>query len=573
MGRKDNKIYKAEKFDNLRDVMENAVKLYKNNNAFILKEKNKDKIEYRNITYGQFQEDINNLGTCLISKGLKGKRIAVISKNRYEWVVSYMATVNGTGIVVPLDKGLPLNEIEFSLQKSKADGIIFSGEFIDWMKELKERKTTNVTEFICMDETDEFPSLNSYIEEGKKLIKDGNKEFIQATINPDDMSIILFTSGTTSQAKAVMLTHRNIASNISAINMALEIYQDDVNMAFLPFHHTFGSTGLFMFLSMGATNVFCDGIRHIQDNLKEYKVSVFVCVPLLLESMYKKIMNAIKKQGKEKIIKMTIPVVNFLRKFKIDIRRKVFKEIIDNLGGRLRFIVNGASGIDKAVAKGFNDFGITTVQGYGLTETSPVLSVENMYSIKYGSIGFPLNNVEMMIDKPNEKGIGEIIAKAPSVMLGYYEDKQATDEVIKDGWFHTGDLGFKDKEGYFHIAGRDKNVIVLKNGKNIYPEELELLVNKLPYVEESMVFGMPKANDLVVSVKIVYNKEYIREHYKDLSEEELKNKIWKDIKQINSGLTNFKHMKNLIITDEPMIKTTTAKIKRFEEMNKILNNK
>lgn len=287
--------------------------------------------------------------------------------------------------------------------------------------------------------------------------------------------------------------------------------------------------------------------------------------------MYKKIWKEIEKQGKAKLIKTVIPITNFLLKLGIDIRRKVFKDIINQLGGHIRFVVSGASAIDKKVAKGFNDFGILTVQGYGLTETSPVLTAENENDIRYGSIGYPLANVEVKIDKPNEEGIGEIIAKGPNIMMGYYENEEATKEVLKNGWFYTGDLGYQDKDGYIFMAGRKKNVIVLKNGKNVYPEELEILVNNLPYVEESMVFGMPKEDDLVVSAKIVYSKEYLEEH--NLSCEEIKEKVWQDIKKINQNLPNYQHIKNIIVTDEPMIKTTTAKVKRFEELEKIVKEK
>jgi len=569
-----NMLYKATEHKNLRDVIKNAIEKYSDNNAFIIKNKQGTNKKYTNITYKQFGLDIDSLGSSLIKRGLKGKRIAIISPNRYEWIVSYLATVNGTGIVVPLDKGLPEKEIESLLQRSYADVVIFDKKYNDIMKQIEQEKNTNVTYYICMDEDEHFISLNNLINEGRELLKNGYKEFVNAEINEEEMSIILFTSGTTSASKAVMLSHRNIASNIYALNLAEKIYDTDVNMAFLPFHHTFGSTGILFFLSAGATNVFCDGIRHIQTNLKEYKVSVFVCVPLLLESMYKKIMNEVEKQGKTKLIKTVIPISNFLLKFGIDIRRKLFKDIINQLGGNLRFIVSGASGIDKKVAKGFNDFGMLTVQGYGLTETSPVLTAENEKNIRYGSIGYPLANVEIKLDNKNEEGIGEIVAKGPNVMLGYYENEEATKDTIEmdengDRWFHTGDLAYMDKDGYIFIAGRKKNVIVLKNGKNVYPEELELLIDNLAYVEESMVFGMPKGDDLVVSVKIVYNKEYKEEN--NLSQEELKDKIWQDIKKINAGLPNYQHIKNLIVTDEPMVKTTTAKIKRFEEIRKITN--
>lgn len=571
-----NMLYEAKEFKNLREIIQNSVEKYQYNNAFIIKNKQGSKEKYTEITYGQFGLDIDSLGSSLVKRGLKGKRIAVISPNRYEWIVSYLATINGTGIVVPLDKGLPDKEIESLLQRSYADAVIFDEKYIDVMKEIEKNKTTNVIHFICMDKNEYFTSLKELIEEGRNLLNNGYEEFTKAEINNEEMSVILFTSGTTSASKAVMLSHKNIASNIYALHMAEKIYDTDVNLAFLPFHHTFGCTGLLLFLSCGATNTFCDGIRHIQTNLKEYKVSTFVCVPLLLEAMYKKIMNEIEKQGKTKLIKIAIPISNFLLKFGIDIRRKLFKDIINQLGGNIRFVVSGASGIDKNVAKGFNDFGILTVQGYGLTETAPVLTAENEKCIRYGSIGYPLANVDVKIENPNEEGIGEIVAKGPNVMLGYYENEEATNEVIEidengDRWFHTGDLAYMDKDGYIFIAGRKKNVIVLKNGKNIYPEELELLVNNLPYVEESMVFGMPKDDDLVVSVKIVYNKEYKEEN--NLSEEELKNKIWEDIKEINKDLPNYQHIKNLIITDEPMIKTTTAKVKRFAEIEKIVNGK
>jgi len=349
-----------------------------------------------------------------------------------------------------------------------------------------------------------------------------------------------------------------------------KVYDTDVNMAFLPFHHTFGSTGVLFFLTNGATNVFCDGLKYVQKNLVEYKVSVFVCVPLLIEAMYKKILAEVEKQGKTKVIKIGTKISKFLLKIGIDIRRKLFKQVIDKLGGNLRFIISGASALDKNVAEGFNNFGILTVQGYGLTETSPVLAAENEKTMKLGSVGIPMYSVDIKIDNPDENEVGEIVAKGPNVMIGYYENEEATNNVIKvdkegNRWFHTGDLGYIDKDGFIFITGRKKNVIVLKNGKNIFPEELEALITKLPYVAENMVYGKEKGDDLLVSVKVVYNEEYVKEKYPNISEEELKDIIWKDIKAINDKLPIYKHIKNLVITKEPMIKTTTAKIKRFEE--------
>ncbi len=563
------KLNKVESFDTIKDYLSNSIKKYPKNNAFIIKNKIGKQIKYTNITYEQFGEDIQNLGAALINLGLEGKRIAIIGKNSYEWVLTYSSILCGVGIAVPLDKGLQEDEIIMSIQRSKADAIVFDAEYLEIMYNIKNKKNTNLKHYICMNSEKDIEYLYLYnlIEKGKKYIESNDRRFQNHKIDPDEMATIIFTSGTTSSAKAVMLSNRNIANNIYNLNLTEDVYENDVNLAFLPLHHTFGSTAILFFLTNGVTNVFCDGLRHIQENLKEYKVTVFVCVPLLLEAMYKKIMNQVEKQGKSKLIKIAKILSRFLLKFKIDIRRKIFKQILDELGGNIRFVISGASAIDPEVAKGFNDFGILTVQGYGLTETSPVLSGERKNCIKNGSTGLPLPDVEIKIDNPNN-GIGEIIAKGPNIMLGYYEMEDETKKVIKDGWFYTGDLGYIDKDGYLFITGRKKNVIVLKNGKNIYPEEIEALIVKLPYVSEVIVFGKEKDDDLILSVKIVYDEEYIKDNYANLSDEELRDLIWKDIKKINKTMPKYKYIKNLIISKDPMIKTTTAKIKRFEEIKK-----
>ena len=564
------KLYDAKRFDTIREYINNAIKKFPDNNAFILKNKVNNVVNYTNISYTKFGEDIKAFGTALIHLGLENKRIAIIGKNRYEWAIAFVSTLCGVGITVPLDKGLPEQEIALSLERSKADAVVFEDEYSEIIKNIQ-KGNSNIKEYICMNSNcnGTFKTVSDLISHGKELLANGNTMYDNHKINPDEVASIIFTSGTTSMSKAVLLSNRNIASNIYNINRVEKIYDTDVNMAFLPLHHTFGSTGLLLFLADGVTNVFCDGLRHIQSNLKEYKVSVFVCVPLLLEAMYKKIYAEVDKQGKTKILKIANAISRFLLKFKIDIRRKVFKQILDNLGGNIRFVISGASAIDKNVARGFYDFGILAVQGYGLTETSPVLTAESENCIKFGSVGLPLPEVEIKIDSPNEDGIGEIIAKGPNVMLGYYEMDEESSKVLKDGWFYTGDLGYIDKDGFLFITGRKKNVIVLKNGKNVYPEELELLINNLPYVSESMVFGMPKDDDLTLSAKIVYNKDYIIDKYGNINDSDLRDLVWNDIKRINASLPNYKHIKNLNLTDEPMIKTTTQKVKRFEEIKKM----
>lgn len=562
----------AKEYTDIREMVKDVVAKYPKNNAFIIKNKQGKETNYTNITYEEMLEDINGLGTALMQLGLQGKKIAIIANNRYEWCLGYLATLCGVGIVVPLDRSLPDGEIESLLERSGSEAIIFENKYEEIMRQVKE-KNKILQYYISMDavEDETFLSLSKLIKQGKESLTKGNQSYLTTTINAEEMRIILFTSGTTSASKAVMLSHTNIVSNIYALNSVETIYSTDISLAFLPLHHTFGSTALLLFMSNGVTTVFCDGLKYIQKNLEEYKVSVFVCVPLLLEAMNKKIIKEVEKKGKTKIIKIGIVISKFLLTFGIDIRRKLFKEILDSLGGNLRFVVSGAAGIDKKVAENFNNFGIRTVQGYGLTETSPVLCAENDYHIKYGSVGLPMRNVEIKIGEPNEEGIGEIIGRGPNIMLGYYENEEATKEVLKDGWFHTGDLGYIDKEGFLFITSRKKNVIVMKNGKNIYPEELEALITKLPYVAENMIFGIPtKKDDLDLAVKIVYQKEYVEETYPNISIEELKQKIWKDIKQINKTMPPYKYIRELILTQDPMIKTTTQKIKRFEEIKKII---
>ncbi len=455
--------------------------------------------------------------------------------------------------------------------RSEAEVIIFDNKHEELIKKIKESGKTNLKFFISDSDNKEFLNIENLKSEGKTLLDKGDKTFEKVEVDSDKMSILLFTSGTTSKSKAVMLSQRNIAANIVAMHATEDFRKTDVNLAFLPFHHTFGSTALLVLLSSGAANAFPDGLRYVAQNLKEYKVTFFIGVPLLIESIYKKLQKEIEKQGKTKIIYVARKVTNILDKVGIHIKRKVFKEIIQNLGN-LRFIISGAAPLDRDVTQFFNEIGIRTLQGYGLTETSPVVAAENFKYVKYGSVGFPMKDVFVEIVNKDEKGIGEIRVKGQNVMLGYYKNEKATNDVLKDGWYYTGDYGYMDKEGYLFITGRKKNMIVLKNGKKIFPEELEELLNKIDLVKESMVFGMPKGDDVVVSVKVQYDEEIAKEKYNNKSIEELQSIVWEKIKEVNKTLPTYKYVKHLLITKDDFIKTTTAKIKRFEEFNKIMAN-
>ncbi|MDD4066800.1 MAG: AMP-binding protein [Clostridia bacterium] len=554
--------------NNLKEILYESVKNYENNIAFTIKKNNN---EYVNISYKAFLEDINKLGTALYNMNLKEKRIAIIGRNSYEWALAHMTNMLGGMISIPLDKDLQCGELESLLLRSEPTAIVFDSKYIDKIEEVKNNPNIQIKEYISMEKLDGYISIQELLLKGEKLLKD-NKEFVDYKVKSDIMSILLFTSGTTEQAKAVMLSQKGIAANIYAMRCVEDIRSTDTNIAFLPYHHIFGSTCMIMMLACGAKTVFPDGLKYIKQNLNEYKVSIFVGVPVLIEAIYHTIYKEIKKQKKENLINMLFKVSNFLYKHNIDIRRKLFKAVIDQLGGELRFLISGGAPADKEVSQKFNDMGITIVQGYGLSETSPVIAAEYHGMMRNGSVGKPLNNVKVDIVDKDKDGIGEVIVKGPNVMLGYYQMPEKTAEVIKDGWFYTGDLGYIDKDGFLFITGRRKNLIVLKNGKKVFPEEMEIVVNRLDIVEESMVFGLPDKNDkndVMVSVKISYNKDVRENEYSNLSDEEFYNEVWKQIKELNKTFPRYKHIQKMILTGEELIKTTTKKIKRFEEIKLI----
>ena len=565
-------IYDVMKFRNLKEMLQKSGEAYGNRPAYIFKTEEEGK--FREITHKEFRNDINNLGTALIDLGLKNKRIAVISENRYEWCVAYLAIVTGTGIVVPLDRALPDNEIENLILRSEVEAIFYSNKYSEVMERLKEQGNTNIKYFISMDLEQEQNGIyaeKQLIEAGKKLIEQGNREFLDAKINEEEMSIMLFTSGTTAMSKAVMLSHKNICSNLIDIASVIKVDEYDRFLSFLPLHHTFECTVGFLYpVSKGGAIAFCEGIRHIADNIKEFQITAMISVPILFENMYKKVMKGIEKKGKLETVKKGIKISQFLLKFGIDIRKKLFKEIHDNLGGKVRLFVAGGAALDPEAEKGFNALGFTMYQGYGLTESSPVIAAEDDKYRRLGSIGKAFPSMEVKIDEPNEEEIGELLAKGPTIMLGYYNNEEATKETIEDGWLHTGDLAKIDKDGYIFICGRKKFVIVLKNGKNIYPEELEALINKIEGVKESFVYGRPEDDgDYKICAKIVYDKELMEEIYHEKEEEKIKEIIWQEVKKVNKTMPAYKYIRDIIVTEQDLIKTTTQKIKRFEEIKTI----
>ena len=568
------RLHDVKKFENLKELLQNTRKEYGDEVAF--KFKTDTPGVFREEKYNEYLDSIEALGTALIDMGLKDKKIAVISENRYEWTLGYLATVTGVGIVVPLDKSLPAVEIESSIKRSEVEAIFYSKKYDEIMDKVKNQNETNLKYFISMDK-DEYEdgiySIKELILKGKELLKQGNREYLDAEIDNEKMSIMLFTSGTTSMSKAVMLSHKNLCTNLYDIMSTFDVNKNDVILSFLPLHHVFECTVGFLYpVAVGACITYCEGIRHIAENLKEYRASVMISVPVLFENMYQKLWKTIEKQGKTRKVKFGLFITNLLMKFGIDKRREVFKEILDSLGGKVRLFVAGAAAFDKEAEEGFNKFGIATFQGYGLTETSPVIAAEHPTVVKYGSIGQLFPSVQGKIWNPDKDGVGELVVKGDSVMLGYYNNEAATKAAFEGGWFHTGDLAYFDKDDYIFITGRQKSVIVLKNGKNIYPEELEGLINKIEGVKESFVYGKPEngdETDLKLNAKIEHDNEIMKEKYGLEKEEDIKEKLWKAVKDVNKGIPTYKYVKGITITTEELIKTTTQKIKRFEEIKRV----
>ena len=577
MKKLNSEVYKVDDVNDFRELLNRSTKKYPDHVAYEFKEnlgKKDQKIVKK--TYKEVKEEVEALGSSLLNFGLEGKKIALIGNNRYEWCESYFAVTTSNMVVVPLDKALPNGEIKSLIERSKADAVIYENKYSEVFEEIKGSGNSSLKFYINMDlKNDEngILSFRKLIDDGKKLIKNKKSKYQKIKIDNTKMSVLIFTSGTTNTAKGVMLSQKNITSNIASMARMSKMYDNDVLLSFLPLHHTFECTITFLYgWYSGATVAFCDGLKYIAKNLEEYRISVFVAVPLVLETIYKKIQKGIRDQGKEKLVNMMSKLANFLLIFHIDIRRKVFKSVLDQLGGNLRIAYFGAASMDKKVIEGYNNFGIDTVQGYGLTETSPLIAAETDKEHCPGSVGMAPFNVQLKLEDVDENGVGEIVAKGPNIMLGYYENPEATAAVMKDGWFHTGDLGRFNKDGYLFIAGRKKEVIVLKNGENVFPSDIEFLVNKLHYVKESILF--PRENtkgEIALGIKIVYDPDLIKEMFGDKTEEEYKDLIWEDIKVINQELSVFKRIKELIITTEPLEKTTTQKVKRFKEIEKILS--
>lgn len=555
---------------NLKEMLNKTKEVFKNKPAYKLKQSNG---KYKIITHREVREMIDCLGTALTTLGLQGKRIGVIGENRYEWEISYLAVVCGVGTIVPFDKSLPENELKRLIERSEVEAIFYSEKYEPTLKKLILEGTGKLKHLISMDSTTHANGVYSWselIEIGDVLLKNGNRAYLDAEIDPEAMNIMLFTSGTTSEAKVVALCHRNLCCNLMDLAKVVNINSNDRFLSFLPIHHVFECTVGFLFaLYRGAQTSFCDGIKHMQENYKEYKITFAACVPAIFENMYKGIWKKLEKDRKKE---ETLELIEKYKDASMEKKRKVFKHIHEMFGGHISMFISGAAALDRNVEQGYRDFGINLCQGYGLTETSPVVATENEESYRVGSIGKCFPSLEVKIEEPNEEGVGELLIKGPSVMLGYYNNEEATKEAIVDGWFYTGDLAKIDEDGFIFIMGRKKSVIVLKNGKNIFPEEMESLINRIEGVKESFIFGKSNKkdkDDIKIYVKIVYDKGIMQLAYKAQTEEEIQEALSNKIKDINDMMPAYKSIRGVVITETPLIKTTTNKIKRHEELKTV----
>ena len=561
------KLYKMDHITDIKDMLTKSLAQFGDRTLFMVKDSHNQ--PYREITYTQFGDDVHGLGTALVARGYQGKRVAVLGENCYGWTVGYMATVTGVGIIVPIDKELPAEEISNMIKRADVSVVVFSDKYFDKIKSIKD-KCPSVSLFVNMGsrQDPDFATslLDDLIAEGNKLLAQGNMDYMNAKIDPYVMSILLFTSGTTSEAKAVMLSHHNIVTNLMAMGSMVDV-KGGRCLSVLPLHHTYECTCGFLYSVYGGCTVaFCEGLRYVQQNMSEAKVTYILTVPLLVETMYNKIWANIDKNGLRKQVEALIKMNNASRKVGIDLSRTLFKKIHAAFGGELGLFIVGAAPMNPEVSKGLYDLGIRVRQGYGLTECAPIIALGADTYYKDEAVGYPMPGVDIKIFNPNEEGSGEIIAKGENVMLGYYENQEATDAVIIDGWFHTGDVGHKDKDGFVYITGRCKNMILTKNGKNVYPEEIEPMILELDTVKECVIFEEKMDDgDARIACMVYPDVDVIKTKYgiDEPTKEQMEKVIFDEIKEnVNTKLVSYKAIRNVIVRETEFVKTTTLKIKR-----------
>ena len=557
-------LYETENVSDLRALINRSVEHYGDRPAYLVK--NRPGGTYEPITYREFRSDVAKFGTALLDLELQGKKIAVIGENRYEWVVTYLATTCGVGIIVPIDRELSAVEVANLLERSGASAIVFSGKYENVVDEAM-KICGDIEIQISMDmleHAEKKYSMKSLIANGAELIAEGKRDFFRLEINPDEMCSLIYTSGTTGMAKGVMLSHTNLVHNFVSMQEFVKVNKWTV-LDVLPMHHTYEFTcGILATMYQGCTVAICEGLKYIVKNMAESKAELILGVPLMFEKMHQKIWKQAEATGKAKTMRRAIALSKAVGASKLKTTKKVFKSVHNAMGGEMKLIIAGGAAIDPNVIEDFNAMGINMIQGYGMTENSPIITVNKDRCHKAASAGLPMGKTEIRVDDPDEDGIGEVICRGPSVMLGYYENPEETAKIfMEDGWMKTGDYGYIDDDGFLFLTGRKKNVIVTKNGKNVFPEEVEYYLLKSDYIEEVVVWGKDDdAGDTVIYAEIFPNFLEIREKFGNISDAEIKKLLDGEIDKANELMPAYKRVKRFTVRDVEFEKTTTQKIKR-----------
>ena len=568
------KCKESRPITDIKDLLNSSAKLFPDNVAYMQKWSKKG--EFESIKYKEVLVDVNGLGTAMNARGLKGKRVAVIGPNCYQWCSTYLAVTGGIGCIVPLDKELSEDELKNQLQRAEASCVVFDRLHLDTFKSIFESGETKLEMLVNFDAEEEIDGVLSWrqlMEEGKKLVEEGDRSYIDAEVDNEVMSILIFTSGTTGTPKGVMLSQKNVCAELMIAPTIFTLEPTDIYLSFLPLHHTYECTCCFlMAIYKGSAVAFCQGLKYITKNLKEVRPTMMLAVPALYEKMYNTIWKNVRKQGKEKTLKRVIKINRVTKKFGIDLGDKFFGDIRAVFGGRMKTLICGGAKIDPEILDGLQDFGFNALQGYGLTEAAPMGAFNPQDAPNSRSVGVPFPSQEIKIIDKNEEGIGEVCIRGENLMIGYYNDPEETAKVIdEEGWFHTGDLGYVDEQGYTYLTGRAKNVIITKNGKNVYPEEIEYQLGLIDFVQESFVFEDAKASgkDTLIVASIKVDNEEISEILgDDYTDDDVKALIWKEVDKINESAPAYRMIKKVILRKTDFIHNTSSKLIRFAEENK-----
>ena len=568
----NNSFYEVRHIRDFKDIINQSEKLFSERPAYKLR--NKDGIYYE-VTYSNFRHSIYYLANSLVNDGYSRAHIAVVGANSYNWSVTYLAVTCSDNVIVPIDKELTADNMMDVIKDSDSTVLFGDKKYIKSIHARKDELPEGFR-FICFDEVDidGVELYENYLDVGRQLYRSGTKHLDSITVDPEATTAILFTSGTTGVSKGVCLSQKNICSVVMGAAGCIKVTEEYQLLSVLPIHHTYECTvGFLYIIYCGACISFNQGLRYITRDFKEVKPTCFITVPLLIEKVHAKIMKKMEEKTAGKLIfKIGKYVSKFGRAMHIkDLDRKIFSEVIETFGGRLRLIVTGAAAIDPRVAEDFMHMGIDLYIGYGLTECAPLVACNNDRLMLPDSIGTPMPGAEVAIYNPDDLGVGEIWVRGPMVMNGYYKNQEATDEVITpDGWFRTGDLGTCDRHNCYKITGRCKNVIVTKNGKNIFPEEVELYLNTNPVIEESIVYADDVDDETLVSVQIYPNYEQIKNNLKrqDITKEDVQKSVEEAVKDVNKKLPKYKKIRNIEISEKEFEKTTTKKIKRHANLKK-----